>query len=139
MLLRVVLIILISISTAFHTKDSYRRVPQASFGTGEHLEYRVHYGIFNAANAVVDVSPQIQHVNGRPCYKISIVGTTLGAFSWFAKVRDEWQSWMDTSAIVSQKFYRNIQENNYRKVETTLFNHDTDDAVVTDENGNRLS
>ena len=96
MLLRVVLIILISISTAFHTKDSYRRVPQTSFGTGEHLEYRVHYGIFNAANAVVDVSPQIQHVNGRPCYKISIVGTTLGAFSWFAKVRDEWQSWMDT-------------------------------------------
>lgn len=122
---------------AFHAKDSYRRLAQTSFGVGEHFEYRVHYGIFNAADAVVDVSPQIQYVNGRPCYKISIVGTTLGAFSWFAKVRDEWQSWMDTSAIVSQKFYRNIQENNYRKVETTLFNHATDDAVVTDENGSK--
>lgn len=137
MLLRVVLIILISTITAFHTKDLYRRVAQTSFGAGEHLEYRVHYGIFNAANAVVDVSPQIQSINGRPCYKINIVGTTLGAFSWFAKVRDEWQSWTDTSAIVSHKFYRNIQENNYRKVETTLFNHDTDDAVVTDENGTK--
>ncbi|MFN8344507.1 MAG: DUF3108 domain-containing protein [Spirosomataceae bacterium] len=137
MLLRVVLLLLLMTATAFSAKDSYRRIPQTSFGTGERFEYRVHYGIFNAANAVVEVSPQIQYVNGRPCYKINIVGTTLGAFSWFAKVRDEWQSWMDTSAIVSQKFYRNIQENNYRKVETTVFNHDTDDAVVTDENGTK--
>lgn len=137
MIVRFALVFLILILTAFHTKDSYRRVPQTSFGTGEHLEYRVHYGIFNAASAVVDVSPQIQYVNSRPCYKINIVGTTLGAFSWFAKVRDEWQSWMDTSAVVSQKFHRNIQENNYRKVETTVFNHDTDDALVTDENGSK--
>jgi len=112
-------------------------LPQTNFGVGEHLEYRVRYGIFSAAEAVVDVAPQIQYVNGRPCYKINILGTTLGAFSWFAKVRDEWQSWTDTSAIVSQKFYRNIQENNYRKVETTLFNHGSDDALVTDEEGTK--
>lgn len=133
----VIAVVVLLLFPAFHAKDSYRRVSQSSFGAGEHFEYRVHYGIFNAADAVVDVSPQIQQVNGRPCYKISIVGTTLGAFSWFAKVRDEWQSWMDTSAIVSQKFYRNIQENNYRKIETTVFNHSTDDALVTDENGTK--
>lgn len=137
MLGRFALVFAVFFFSSFHTKDSYRRIPQTNFGVGEHLEYRVHYGIFNAANAVVDVSPTVYQVNGRPCYKINIVGTTLGAFSWFAKVRDEWQSWMDTSAIVSQKFYRNIQENNYRKVETTVFNHDTDDAVVTDENGTK--
>lgn len=137
MFLRIALTFLFLSTTAFYAKDSYRYMAQTNFGAGEHLEYRVRYGIFNAAEAVVDVNPQIYYANGRPCYKINIVGTTLGAFSWFAKVRDEWQSWTDTSAIVSQKFYRNIQENNYRKTETTVFNHETDDALVTDENGTK--
>jgi hypothetical protein len=120
-----------------HTHDAYRRVSQTSFGTGEHLEYRVHYGMFNAAEASVDVSPQVQYINGRPCYKINVVGTTLGAFSWFAKIRDQWQSWLDTSAIVTQKFYRNIKENDYKKIETTLFDHTANTATVTDENGTK--
>ncbi|MFN4145338.1 MAG: DUF3108 domain-containing protein [Runella sp.] len=124
--------------SGFMVSDTYRSVYQNSFGTGEHIEYRVHYGFFNAADAVVNIAPQTHSVNGRPCYKITVIGTTLGAFSWFAKVRDEWQSWIDTSAVVSQKFYRKIQENNYRKTETTIFNHLTRQATLTDENGTKI-
>lgn len=131
------LILFLFIVIPSHTHDAYRRVSQTSFGTGEHLEYRVHYGMFNAAEATVDVSPQVQYVNGRPCFKINVVGTTLGAFNWFAKIRDQWQTWLDTSAIVPQKFYRNIKENDYKKVETTLFDHQENTATVTDENGTK--
>ena len=118
MLGRFLFVFLLVFGTAFQAKDSYRRVVNNSFDAGEYFEYRVRYGLFSAADATVEVSPQVQYVNNRPCYQVNVVGKTLGAFSWFAKIRDQWTSWIDTSAIVSQKFYRNIRENDYKKNET---------------------
>ena len=137
MLGRFLFVFLLIFGTAFQAKDSYRRVVNNSFDAGEYFEYRVRYGLFSAADATVEVSPQVQYVNNRPCYQVNVVGKTLGAFSWFAKIRDQWTSWIDTSAIVSQKFYRNIRENDYKKNETIVFDHAQDNAVVIDENGHK--
>ncbi len=123
---------------AFIPKDGYRQVENKSFGVGEYFEYRVHYGLFNAAEARVMVSPQVQLVNGRPCYKVDIQGKTVGAFDWITRIRDNWQSWIDTVAIVPQKSYRNIQEDTYRKEETVLYDHSKDDAIVNDEAGQKI-
>jgi Protein of unknown function (DUF3108) len=135
--MRLSFLLLFCCCMAFQAKDSYRRVVNTSFDAGEYFEYRVHYGLFNAAEATVEVAPQVQTINGRPCFHVNVVGKTLGAFGWFAKIRDQWVSWIDTSAIVSQKFYRNIRENDYRKIETVVFNHATDNATVTDDNGTK--
>lgn len=118
-------------------RDVYRQIDNTSFGPGECFEYRVHYGLFNAAEAKVSVSQQIHTVNGRPCYKVDITGKTVGAFDWITKIRDNWQSWIDTVSIIPQKSYRNIQEESYRKEETVLYNHAKDDAIVNDENGQK--
>lgn len=122
---------------AFTFKTDYRSVENTSFGAGETLEYRVHYGLLNAAEATVAVSPQLQNINGRPCYKVEIKGRTVGAFDWATKIRDRWQSWIDTSAIVPQKSYRNIQEDTYTKEETVTYDHAKNDATVHDENGQK--
>ena len=37
------------LATGFSALNTYRRVVNTSFGPGEHLEYRVHYGFLNAA------------------------------------------------------------------------------------------
>lgn len=137
MFVRFVLVIFLFLTTAFAAKDPYRRVVNHSFDSGEYFEYRVHYGLFNAADATVEIAPQVQTVNGRSCYVVNVVGKTLGAFGWFAKIRNQWTSWIDTSAIVSQRFYRNVRENDYRKTETIVFDHLGDDASVTDENGTK--
>lgn len=108
---------------AFTTANNYRRVVNTSFGPGEHIEYRVHYGFINAAEAVVDVAPSLYTVNSRPCYQVNVFGRTTGAFDLVTKVRDTWRSYIDTSAILPQKFYTNIQENKYRKEENMTFNH----------------
>ena len=115
--------ILVILTGAFTTANTYRRVTNTSFGPGEHLEYRVHYGFINAAEARVDVAPSLYSVNGRPCYQVNVFGRTTGAFDLVTKVRDTWRSYIDTSAILPQKFYTNIQENNYRKEENMTFNH----------------
>lgn len=123
-------LMLIFLLVSFTQKDNYRKVTNSCFGEGEHFEYRVHYGFLNAAEATVDVAPQIQMVNNRPCYKVMVVGKTVGAFDFMNKIRDTWHSWIDTTAIVAQKSYRNIQENNYRKEETVIYDQPNDQATV---------
>lgn len=109
--------------TAFAPENTYRRVVNRSFQTGEHLEYKVHYSIFNAAEATVDVAPALYRVNDRPCYRVNVYGRTVGAFDLVTRIRDTWRSYIDTSAILPHKFYTNIQEGNYRKEENVTFNH----------------
>ena len=116
------------LGTGFTALNAYRRVANTSFGPGEHLEYRVHYGFLNAAEAVVDVSPTLYKVNERPCYRVNVDARTLGAFDLVTRIRDTWRSYIDTSAILPQKFYTNLQENSYRKEENITFNHETNTA-----------
>jgi hypothetical protein len=111
--------------TGFVALNSYRRVVNNSFGPGEHLEFRVHYGFINAAEAIVDVSPSLYKVNERPCYRVNVDARTLGAFDLVTRIRDTWRSYIDTSAILPQKFYTSLQENKYRKEENVTFNHAT--------------
>ncbi|GAB3572121.1 DUF3108 domain-containing protein [Spirosoma luteolum] len=115
--------VLTVLGSGFTALNTYRRVVNNSFGPGEHLEYRVHYGFINAAEAVVDVSPTLYKVNERPCYRVNVDGRTVGAFDLVTRVRDTWRSYIDTSAILPQKFYSSIQENSYRKEENITFNH----------------
>jgi hypothetical protein len=130
------LMVFFYMASAFVPKDdTYRKTPNNSFAAGEYFEYKVHYGLFNAAEAIVSVNPQTTQVNGRACYKVNVQAKTLGPFDWIAKIKDNWQSWIDTSAIVPQKFYRNIQEDSYRKEETVVFDHLKNSALVNDENG----
>jgi hypothetical protein len=104
------------------------------FVAGEHLEYRVHYGFINAAEAVVDVSPKLHRVNNRPCYRVNVTGRTTGALDVFTRVRDTWQSYVDTQTLQPQEFYMRQQEGKYRKEQRATFDHDTD-QVITNTNG----
>jgi hypothetical protein len=69
-------------------------------------------------------------VNDRPCYRATVTGRTNSSFDLFLKVRDTWRSYIDTTSILPQKFYRNIEENNYRKRETVDFDHQANTVAV---------
>ncbi len=90
---------------------------------GEHIEYRVHYGFVNAAEAVVDVDDKFQLANGRPCYKVVVNGRTTGVTDWVTRVRDTWASHIDSEKIIPQQFYMKKQEGGYRTEERVIFDH----------------
>jgi len=115
----------------FNAMYTYRVIPNKSFGQGERIDYRVHYGFINAATAKVEVSKGITMVNNRPCYKVTITGRTVGAFDLISRVRDTWRAHMDTAAILPQSFERKIQEGKYRLDETVFFDQINNKAVVT--------
>ena len=109
--------------TAFVAKDTkYRYIPNDTFKKGEHIEYLVHYGLINAGVANVDVDHKHYLLNNRVCYKVDVVGKTLGVAGVLAKVNDTWRTYIDTAAFIPHRFYRDIEEGSYRRKELTDFN-----------------
>ncbi len=107
------------------TKDNSAlkyNVRNTSFTQGEYLEYRLHYGVFNAGVGIVQVFPKLYSVNGKACYKLDVSGRSVGAFAAILKVKDTWRSYIDTTSLYPEKAYRDITEGRYRLKETTLFN-----------------
>ena len=119
------------VALSYRNAENYRVVKNTSFVTGEKIEYRVHYGFINAAEAKVEVGKSIVEVNSRPCYRVNVYGRTVGPFDFISRVRDTWRSYIDTSAILPQMFSQSIQENSYRKEETVVFNHSNDMVYST--------
>ncbi len=113
-------------------------VPDKSFGVGEKVEYRIHYGFINAAEARVDIAKNVTRINNRPCYRINVFGRTTGAFDVFTKVRDTWRTYLDTTDNVPQRFYRNIRENSYRKEETTYFDRAANKVTTQTKDTTRI-
>lgn len=99
----------------------YRVLRNASFGKGEKMTFRLHYSIFNAGDATFEVSPDLYKVNSRPCYKITVFGRSTGAFDMMMRIRDTWGTYMDTSALITQRSYRDIEENTFRLKEYINF------------------
>jgi len=110
--------------------QTYRVMENRSFKPGESLEYRVHYGFINAGEAIIKINPKLYKVNNRVCYKIDIFGRTTGTFDLMLRIRDNWGTYMDTTSLVPQKFYRLIEEGRYRKNEVITFKHFVDSAEV---------
>ncbi|PQA54141.1 DUF3108 domain-containing protein [Siphonobacter curvatus] len=93
---------------------------------GEHLEYRVHYGFINAAEAIVDVSDKFHRVKGKACYRVTAIGRTTGAFDLVTKIRDSWTSYMDPQTMLPIDFAMKQQEGRYYKEQRVSFDQEGD-------------
>ena len=113
--------------------EAPRIIRNLSFGRGEMLKYKIRYGIINAAEGEIETAADLHRVNDRPCYKVSVSGRTTGSFDFFLRIRDTWRSYIDTAAILPQKFQVDIAESKYRKKETLEFNHATNTVTVENQ------
>jgi len=100
-----------------------RKVENRAFGPSEVLEYRIHYGFVDAGVAKLEVDPVVKTVGGRECYRVVGTGKSVGAFDWFFKVRDHYESYIDAEAMIPWLFIRRIEEGGYRKKQNVSFNH----------------
>ncbi len=108
-----------------------------SFLPGEVLTYRCHYGIFNAGEGKMQVNPETFKVNGKTCYKINVFGKSIGAFALMLRVKDNWRSYVDTNSMQPEKFFRSIEEGNYKLKETMFYNKSDKQVKVYSERENK--
>ena len=110
-----------------NTKDAdtfkYRKVNITSFTHGEKIEFRVHYGLINAANIVFEVTPTAVEKQERNCYNIKAEGKTLKSFDWAFKVRDRFETFVDKEWLAPVSYTKSVQEDKYLDNDLVNFKH----------------
>jgi Protein of unknown function (DUF3108) len=101
----------------------FRQIKNQAFKAGEILEYRIHYGFVDAGEARIEVKQNLTQINNRQCYHVVGIGETKGAFDWFFKVRDRYESYFDSEALMPWVFIRRVEEGSYTKSQNVTFDH----------------
>lgn len=108
-----------------------------AFEAGEWFQFRVHYGMFNASYATLEVKDK--YLNGKPVYHVVGKGRTVGLIRLFFKVDDNYESYFDKENGKPYKFIRQIDEGGHTKDLEINFNHDNREAVVLNHKHNRTT
>jgi hypothetical protein len=108
-------------------------IRNTAFKADEEVRMKVYYntlGMYVGAGEAVFTS-SLERYNGKPVYHLVGTGTTYSFFDGFFKVRDKYESYVDTTDLLPYKFVRNIDEGGYKKYNNVTFNHDAKTAVST--------
>ena len=108
---------------------------QQAFEEGEWFKFRIHYGIFNASYATLEVDET--SLNSRPVYHIKGRGKSTGLLSLFFKVDDDYQTYIDKKTGKPYKFIRKINEGGYTKDLEIDFDHEDNRAHVHNKKNNK--
>ena len=116
-------------STAFVNRTANvggeRVLTNTAFSYGGKLSFRVHYGWINAASITLEVGDEPMEINGRKTYNITGKGKTYRSFDWAYKVRDHFETYLDTISIAPLKFFKMVKEDNYEDVDLVFYDHST--------------
>ncbi len=122
------LISLLVLSSSYTSEsDQYtqlRVTKNIAFTYGEELKYRVHYGWINAADISVTVDAKPTMIKGRPTFKVSAFGKTYKSFDWAFKVRDNFVSYIDSQSVAPLKYWKKVQEDNYKDEDLVYYDHE---------------
>lgn len=105
---------------------SFAQETAVTFQKGESLKYRIHYGIVNAGYATLKVNEtkKQHHFIGH--------GWTIGMASWFFKVEDTYESYVDKTGDYPTHFVRKVNEGGYKINRDIYFDHENNKAKVKD-------
>ena len=106
---------------------------------GENLQYRIHLGFINAAEATIKSSPEISTIGHQTVRKVEIEGKTTGVLELFSPLRDYWSAQLDTESLFPLKTEMRKREGRYRKQETVLYQMDKGFAKITSPQNNPVT
>ena len=125
-------IVLVFITSRLSAGDDFCGLRNTSFRAGESLSLIVFYnalGLYlNAGTANLTVS--LENLFNKPVYHIAGTGATNSKYDWIFKVRDHYETYIDTGTLQPYKFIRNVDEGGYKKYENITFNQAANTAVT---------
>ena len=71
----------------------------------------------------------LDRINGKTVYHFIGEGKTYSTFDNFFKVRDKYESYVDTATLLPYRFVRNVYEGGYKKYDNVTFNQTANTAV----------
>lgn len=108
-------------------------IRNTAFHSGEVVTMKVYYSTLGAYVAAGEATftSTLSRFNGKPVYHCVGLGKTYPFFDNFFKVRDRYESFIDTTTLIPYKFIRNIEEGGYKKYNNVTFNQKENTAVST--------
>ena len=114
--------------------DEFCGIKNTAFQAGEEISYTVYYNVagiyIDAGNATF--TNTLEKINNKPVYHLSGIGKTNPKYDWVYKVRDRYETFIDTATMQPLKFLRNVNEGGYKKYENISFNRNANTAVTTE-------
>lgn len=100
---------------------------------GERLVYKIYYTLAGAyvAAGQATFSNTLMTLDQRTCYHFQGEGHTYTTYDWFFKVRDLYESFVDTTTLLPLKFVRKVEEGSHRNYNSIIFNHSYHRATST--------
>src|SRR6188768_86170 len=112
--------------------DDFCTIRNTSFLTGESLTFKVFYtlaGVYvGAGEATFNLG--LEKLANKPVYHIIGDGKTYSFYDSFFKVRDRYESFIDTATLQPYRFIRNVYEGGYKKYENVTFDQSSNTAVT---------
>ncbi len=114
--------------------QTLRNVENTAFINGEKLTFNVYYysaitGKVNAGEAKLEVKNKSVSKNGRETYHVVGTGQSKGAFNFFFKVDDKFETFIDEDALIPWYFTRRTREGGYKKDDEVTFHQSKGLAV----------
>ncbi len=129
----ILLLILFFAGKPLMAGDEFCGARNLAFREGEDISFQIFYSVVglyvNAGTANFSVA--LDQINNKPCYHVVGSGTSNPSYDWIFKVRDRYESFIDTASLQPQKFIRNISEGGFKKYENISFNHQANTAITT--------
>ena len=121
-------------SVSFTSKfDDTCNIRNNAFKADEEVRMKVFYstlGMYIGAGEATFTS-SLERFNGKQVYHLIGEGKTYPTFDNFFKVRDRYESYVDTANLLPYKFVRNVDEGGYKKYNNVTFNQKANTAIST--------
>ena len=105
------------------------------YNVGEFAAYKISFGAINVGYAELEVK-EIISVNNIPSFHIIGKGRTAPFFDLVFKVRDVYETFIDTSTLLPLVFIREVREGEHSISQHYNFNHNKDNVVTQDSTFN---
>jgi len=126
-----VVLLLILLSRPLTAGDEFCGIRNYAFQSGEQISFTVFYNVIglyvNAGTATFSVNAE--KLNNEPVYHLIGEGTSNSRYDWIFKVRDKYESYIDTNNLQPIKFIRNVNEGGYKINENVSFNRQANTAT----------
>src|SRR6185312_3943422 len=117
----IALIAVVFTSQPAQGQEEMRKIKNEAFKRGELLTYRLHYGIIDAGKATISIENEDKIIDGHDTYHIIGLGNSTGAFNFFFKVRDRYETYMDADALCPLIFIRRVDEGGFKFGQDMVF------------------
>jgi len=101
-------------------QDNFRKIENKAFKEGEKLTFDVNYGFVTAGIATMHVQ-KIKRMSGRNTFHVVFEVNNVPSFDWLYRVRDRYETYIDTEGLFPWRFEQHIREGNYSRDFSAFF------------------